>query len=194
MSGNTSATGGYLSPVAPLPLTQQAIENLLHDMLATIMQLDPTLVRPRWQPQMPSQPSPTTNWCAFGITLRSRVDYPYVLHHNGGPDEMRRQERLEVLISVYGPGCEDNAAAVRDALYIGQNWEALNAASIRLLDVSDITAVPELTNLQWINRCDLTLRCNRQVVTYYNILDIASSQGTITVDDGVHASWDTNNV
>ena len=51
MSGNTSASGGYLSPTSSPPADDDALSSILHDLVVGVTGLAPTLVFPRWQPQ-----------------------------------------------------------------------------------------------------------------------------------------------
>jgi hypothetical protein len=79
-------------------------------------------------------------------------------------------------------------------LYIGQNREQMLAMDINVTDAGEIATVPELLNAGWINRADLPVRLTQSVSRDYNVLDVASSEGTITTDRGVDARWDTTTV
>lgn len=188
MSGNTSATGGYL-PQTNTPLADQDLENAITALIAGVLSLPAALVRPRWQMIPPKQPSPTTNWVAVGITSRESTDYPVIKHHNGGPDTLSRWSVLRCAVSVYGPGAQGLAEQLRDALYINQNFEALSSVGIKLMDAGNVTAVPDLFNMQWINRADIEVRLAQAVDRDYAILDIASSQGSITTNNDVESDW-----
>lgn len=188
MSGNTSATGGYL-PQVNTALADQDLENALTALISGVLQMSAALVRPRWQAIPPKQPSPTTNWVSLGIVSRESKDYPVIKHHAGGPDTLTRWSTLRVAVSVYGPNASGLAEQLRDALYINQNFEQLSLQGIKLLDAGNVTAVPDLFNMQWINRADVEIRLAQAVDRDYQVLDIASSQGTITTDDDVTTEW-----
>lgn len=191
VSSHSSATGGPL-PQANTTTSDVQLENVLMDAVAGILNLPHILVRPRWQPRPPKQPEPTVNWVAIGITTRTPMDYPYIKHFNGGPDRLTRWSSFTAMASVYGPGCQELAEQLRDGFYIDQNREQLSAIGVKLTDAGEITAVPELFNIQWINRADLTLRFARAVDREYNVLDIVSSEGTIATQNGVESEWNVN--
>lgn len=184
MSGNTSATGGYLTP-SNEPADGDDLDNILMDAIVGITALDPTLVRPRWQAQPPTQPDPATDWCAFGVTLREPVDYPYEsLDSTGTTYTMQRHERLEGMATFYGPNANRYARRLRDGLYINQNLEALATQGIKLYEAGQMSIVPEEINGQYIHRVDLTVVFMRQVNINYPILSILSVEVDTSSDDG----------
>jgi len=191
LSGNTSATGGYL-PQSNTPLADQDLENAITAAVAGVLNMSASMVRPRWQALPPKQPSPTTNWASVGITSRESMDYPVIQHHAGGPDTLTRWSTLRCAVSIYGPNASGLAEQLRDAFYINQNFEALSAIGIKLVDAGNVTAVPDLFNMQWINRADIEIRLAQAVDREYQVLDIASSQGTITTDNDVTSEWNVN--
>jgi hypothetical protein len=68
MSGYIQASGNVQN--------DDALVGVLHDMVVGVTGLPASLVRPRWQPQPPTQPSVSTAWCAIGITRYEPYDYP----------------------------------------------------------------------------------------------------------------------
>lgn len=191
MSGNSSATGGFLEQITP-PFSDDDRMNALHDVVVGVLGLTPSLVRPRWQPNEPKQPDATTDWVALGITEVDGTDFPHFQHVNGGPSILTRWQQFAVMVSCYGPNAQRNITELRDSLYVPQNLESLNRFAIKLHGTQPTTTVPELVNNQWINRVDMTVSFVQEVTRDYNILDIASSQGTITANDGVTAQYDTS--
>jgi len=191
MSGNTSASGGYLRQTNT-PLSDTQLEDALVAAVVGICGLPPGMVRPRWQPTPPKQPAPSVNWAAVGITERTGIDYPVIHHFDGGPDRLTRWSNVTVLASVYGPGCQGLAEQLRDGFYIAQNLEQLSLISVKLTEIGTITAVPDMFNMQWINRCDVVMRFNQAVDRDYAVLDLASSSGGIFADDGITTEWDVN--
>lgn len=189
MGGNSSATGGYLQQLGT-SLTDDQIIDAVNGAIAGITGFAGNMIRPRWQLNPPRMPDNGTDWIASGITTRVATDYPVIQHKNGGPDRLTRWSTYTVTISVYGPNAGGNAEILRDGLYISQNLEALSANNIKLRDVGDTTAVPELVNNQWYNRSDIEIRLAISISRDYNVLDIASAEGTITADSGVTATFD----
>jgi hypothetical protein len=192
MSGNTSATGGFLRQ-SNTPLSDVAFENVMHDAVVGILGIPPDLVRPRWQPKPPKQPDVNTNWVAIGITTRTPIDYPEIKHSAGGSSRQTRWSSVEMLASIYGPNAPGLAEELRDGFYVDQNRDLMASVGIKLTEAGIVTRVPDLFNIQWINRADLPVRFAQAVDRNYEILDIASSQGTISTDiTGVDVSWFVN--
>lgn len=190
MSGTTSATGGYLAPLAA-DLDDDGLSDVLETAVAGITGLPGQYVRPRWQATPPTQPDPTVNWVALGI-LAGTPDYSPYIRHDGtgdGTSTSQRHEDFALMASFYGPGCRGLAAVLRDGLYIDQNRETLRANGIALVDIGAITAVPDLVNNQWINRCDVTVNFRRRVDRTYAVLNILSASGALLTDDAPPNAW-----
>lgn len=182
---NTSATGGYLLPGATSPPLQDAdLDALIQKVVVGLTGLPGSLVRPRWQPVVPKQPDPGTDWCAIGVTVLDDDDYPS-LEHDGagdGQDQFSKHETIEVLASFYGPYAGTYAAQFRDGLYVPQNREALIAANLSLLDAGRVVPAPELVNQQWVRRFDVDLRLRRKVERTYPVLNLLSAATVIDTD------------
>lgn len=186
MSGNTSATGGYLVPEIA-PLEGDGLHDVLQGAISGISGIPGRFIRPRWQPNPPTQPAKTQNWAAFGIERITKYDYPVIIHDGAGDgasgrDILRRQELLAVLISFFGPNAWNKAQQMRDGLYIPQNLEALAAQDIKLYEAGDPIALPALVNSDFIMRVDLEVTFIRVVQTAYAIRNILSSDFIISSD------------
>ncbi|WP_283149011.1 phage neck terminator protein [Silvimonas soli] len=182
---NDSSTGGYLAPVAASPPeTDKDLDTILQAMVTGISGLPGNLVRPRWQPTVPKQPEPTTNWCAIGIQRQVLVDMPYIAHDGtgNGQDNFMRYEEIDLLCSFYGPQGMQYASAVRDGIYIPQNSEAIKQHNMAFIGASDIIPAPDFVNQQWIRRFDMTIRLRRQITRTYQVLNILSAETQVTPD------------
>jgi len=194
---NTSAQLGFLTPVSPAPLNDEALADLLATVVAGITGFDRNLVRPRWQrptqsPHVgPTQPSFGTDWCAVGVTTQDPHDYPYEKHNSAGngTDTLTSWSRVSVLVSFYGPNCQGNASVLRDGIYVAQNRDLLRTAGLVLRDAGTLTAVPDIENAQWVNRCDLPVTFEREIARIYNIENIISAAGTVVTDVGYSEPW-----
>lgn len=186
---NSSATGGYLTPVSPPLPEDDELVNILQEMVVGVTGLDPTLVRPRWQPNPPAMPRPEVNWCAIGISDDLPDDNPFVAHdptagaEGLGQDILARNEQITVLASFYGPNASGYAKFLRDGLYIEQNREALKEKMLYFVSAGTIRPVPDVRNLQWYPRQDISLRFNRGIERAYDVQNIATVVGTVHVDD-----------
>lgn len=185
---NTSATGGPLAPeTTPAPLEGQDLNRFLQQVVAGISGLDGTVIFPRWQKEPPNLPSVGVNWAAVGIVRRDPDTYAAILHDpdGGGGDELQRHETIEMLASFYGPQADSYLEIFRDGLQIAQNREVLQLAGMGLVDTGEAIAVPSLVKDQWLYRVDITMTIRRQIRRVYPVLNILSSGGTITTDNGL---------
>ncbi|MGX5887797.1 phage neck terminator protein [Burkholderia gladioli] len=194
---NDSSTGGYLAPTVEAPPDEDdALDNLLHDLIAGVTALDGSLVRPRWQPTVPKQPAPNVNWCAFGVSDQEPDANP-VIQHDGtgdGSDTYIRHEGIEVACTFYGPNAKGYAQRLADSLAIPQNREALGLNDMAFVGVSKILPAPDYVNQQWIRRYDITFTLRRKITRTYPVLNLLSVHATTTTDssDPVTSTIDSN--
>lgn len=193
MTGNTSATGGYLVPLTPID-DGDAFTDLLQGFVSGVSGIPGDLVRPRWQPMQPTQPPVTVNWAALGIVSQTPDDYPQRRHVGAvgnvpGYDVQTQAETIEVLCSFYGPAAKLSAEMLRSGSYVPQNREALLLRDVTVLDAGMVRQVPDLVNTQFINRCDVTIRFRRKLTITYPVLDLVSAGGTIDTNTGYADNW-----
>ncbi len=182
---NTSATGGYLAPVAASPPLEDAdLDAQFQQAVAGITGLPGQNVRPRWQPTNPKQPEPSVNWCAIGVMDITPDAGPYLKHIGAGQgqDDLNRHEQIELACTFYGPQAQRYAAALRDGLALPQNIEALNQVGIAFVECQPFRPVPELVNQQWIRRYDMALTFRRQVKRTYGVLNVLSADAVLISD------------
>ena len=180
-----SSTGGYLLPdMASPPLEDADLDAVLQGLVMGITALPGAMVRPRWQPVIPKQTAPSSNWCAIGITDVMPDANPYIEHDGvlGGVDHYQRHETLDVLASFYGPAGMRYAAQFRDGLTVPQNLEALQLLGMGYVNAQTIRAAPDLVNQQWIRRYDLSFTLRRQVIRTYAVRNIASADIRLNTD------------
>ncbi|WP_142850864.1 hypothetical protein [Telmatospirillum sp. J64-1] len=150
---NNSATGGPLAVEGGL--SREALEDVIHDLLAGLTGLEGALIRPRYQPKPPPQPKPEVDWCAFGITEAAPEGTQLI--QGDGAAVLHSQASLTVALSFYGPGGDVLAGRVRAGLQIAQNREGLRAAGLAYVSAGAIIAGAELVGGSWLPRFDLTL-------------------------------------
>ena len=185
MTTNSSATGGYLVPgPTPAPLEGQSFEDFLSEVMVGISGLDPTLVRPRWQPEPPNIPAWGTTWMAFGITNYKADTFAVEIHHPeiDGNTEFQRHEEVTILCSFYGPDAVKAACIMRDGFQIDQNREVLNLNGMGLVETTEIRPAPTLTKDRWLQRMDMNLIIRRAVYRTYPILNLLSAQGILDTE------------
>lgn len=191
---NTSATGGYLAPTAPVPPDDDALDDLLQELVAGVTGLPGDMVRPRWQPTVPKQPEPSENWCAMGIPVQANDASP-AIQHNGdgdGNDEYVRHQQIDLLCSFYGPAAKGYAQRLADSMSIPQNSEQLALNGMKFVSASDIQPAPALINQQWNRRYDLTLTLRRKITRTYPVLNLLSAEVQSTTDSVPPVAATTN--
>lgn len=106
-SSNDSSTGGTLVQTdRGVTLTDSQLEDLIHDWIAALTQLDSALVRPAWQPDPPPIPDFTCPcWCAFSV-MNVVNDWDPVVRHWPVVEQMGWGE-ADWGVSPYGGTYED---------------------------------------------------------------------------------------
>lgn len=186
-TGNTSATGGCLSPAKPYPANDAALADVLQSVVSCLSGIPGPLVRPRWQAEPINLPSIKTTWAAIGITDRQHEAFPAIEHQGGddGFDRLYRHEEFTLLCSFYGPAAEAAAGLVRDGLFIAQNREDLGAAGIAPVSAGAWSSAPEYINERWHERIDMPIYFRRLVVRDYPVLNLLSAGLSIQSDTGL---------
>jgi hypothetical protein len=173
---NTSATGGVLAPSQPYPVDDDALDDVLTTLIVAVTGLDPTLVRPRWQPIPQKQPEADINWCAVGVIRDAPNDGPsFTLDPVTLLTTLSRHEEITALATFYGPLAKTYAAILRDGLSLPQNLEPLAAYAMALIDTGPILAMNELMNQTWVKRRDMALVLRRQVTRVYAVTSLLSA-------------------
>ncbi len=194
---NDSSTGGYLAPAVDVPPAEDdALDDLVHDLVAGITALAPDLVRPRWQPTVPKQPDPSVDWCAFGVQEQEPDAGPAIQHDGTGEghDTYIRHQAIDVMCTFYGPHAKGYAQRLADGLAIPQNREQIQLQDMAFVGVGPIRAVPDLVNQQWVRRYDMTVTLRRKITRTYAVLNLLSVHATTTTDSSkpVTSTIDTN--
>jgi len=148
----------YISPLDE-PADDEDLGAIFQELVVGVTGLDPCLVRPRWQPQPPTQPPVETNWCAVGVTQITPTDYPQISQNEDlETARLHRLEMISVLASFYGPRAGSYAAILRDGIYMVRNRDTLTQKSgIKLRSADEVTHAPELINTQFVGRADLPM-------------------------------------
>ncbi|WP_287497792.1 hypothetical protein [Pandoraea sp. CB10b_02] len=190
-----SSTGGYLAPAVDAPPAEDdALEDLVHDLIAGVTALPGDLVRPRWQPTVPEQPEPSVDWCAFGVQ-EQKPDAGPAIQHDGtgdGHDTYIRHQDIDVLCTFYGPRAKGYAQRLADGLAIPQNREQLQLQDMAFVGVGAIRAVPDFVNQQWVRRYDMTVTLRRKITRTYSVLNLKSATVATTTDSSTPVAGVSN--
>lgn len=182
--GNTSATGGYLTPnPTPNVLQDASLRTLLHGVVAGITGLGATMVRQAWNPTPAPVPAIEIDWAAFAVVSQLADFDAYEQEAtDGSSSTQRRHESLDVLCTFYGPNCQKYAGLLIDGMRISQNRAALYAVGMGSFGFSAVTHSPELFNDRFVDRCDVTMSLRREVVRDYPILSFLAAEGMIETE------------
>lgn len=192
---NDSSTGGYLAPAVDAPPAEDdALDNLVHELIAGIAALPLDLVRPRWQPTVPKQPEPSVNWCAFGLQEQEPDAGPAIQHDGTGDghDTYLRHQDIDVLCTFYGPSAKGYAQRLADGLAMPQNREQLQLQDMAIVGVGAIRAAPDLVNQQWVRRYDMTVTLRRKITRTYAVLNLKSATVATTTDSSTPVAGVSN--
>lgn len=169
---NDSTALGFLSPTVS-PTYGDALDDLLHDAINGITGVANDLIRPRWQPEPPTQPPFTTDWVAFGIVRCPEDVFAYEAHDpSGNGTILQRDEEPEVLISFYGPNSALLQKTFSSGISMAQNRDTLAAVGIKLIEVQEPYVLPSLLKEKWVRRVDITIRFRRRIGWTYNIQNL----------------------
>jgi hypothetical protein len=174
-----------LGALGALPnFSDDDLDSILQNILAGIIGLDPTMVRPRWQPETPNVPAYGTNWASIGITYIDADIFDWQGHFPDyeGYNIQYRTEELTVQCSFYGPNCEGYCRRLRESLQVAQNLEPLQQLGIGLISTGRITVVPTLLKERWLRRCDLSVQLRRAIINFVPILNLESASVQVTTD------------
>jgi len=189
---NTSATGGPLQPIpAQLPLSGQTLLSFLQGWIAPLCNIDPTLVRPRWQDEPSNIPDAATAWVALGFVGDEDSDtFPWLWQSTDGLTfKLQQNEQMTLLCSFYDTGVTGQAdymsRLLRDNVMIQQNREPLYAQGFDLGYVGKRTPAPRTLSNRWLYRVDLPLVIRCQYTRTYQVLTVTSATGEIYTDVGI---------
>ena len=204
---NTSATGGPLLPDSgtddvnsisntsigdqdpnlyyPLPLTDDALDHIFHDLFMGITGLDATLIRPRWQRQPGNMPPSTTTWMAHGVEARR---YDVYSDQDFIPDVgivVSRTQELDNLVSIYGPQMDLIEIKLRNGLDVYQNMDLGTENGIVLVEVGLVRNTSILINGLWQKKIDVKITFRRKLVTVYPVKSIVGVDYEIITKNGI---------
>jgi hypothetical protein len=192
MPENNSASGGYLQPGAPLPLSGQALNRFVQQWISGVSGLDGDLVRVTRQTEPPDVPAAGEAWCAVTVGVSEPDEFPYVNYSStaaGGQFAQQRHEQLDLLVCFYDLGVSGQADALarrfRNGALIAQNREILTLNNFGLVRCGRATPAPTLLNQRWQYRVDVECVLRYESITIYPVETIVSASGDIYTDGGL---------
>lgn len=190
---NTSATGGFLTPLSTLapPIEGQDLNRFLQPAIVALTGLPATLVVPGNQLEPPNVPAAGEAWCMFFYARIDADHLPFIgrgLDDTGaGYAQLQRHELLAVKCDFFDLGTNGlaakYAALLRDNLAIPQNKEFLLKENFNLKGVGSIEVLPVIFKQRWQYRERFTFYLKRNATRDYAVLNVASGQFTFYVGD-----------
>ena len=165
-----------LQPLGPA-VYGEALENLVQQYLVSISGVEPSLVRPRWQPDPPRAPGFDVDWLAVGVENIARSWQPYQWIRT-----LVRRETITVALTAYGPNSMGLVALIQDNIQQSLNHGVLSENGLKYIRSTDIVAAPELVNSKWLRRHDINVILGRAVTREYDVLTIASANVILNSD------------
>lgn len=195
-----STSPGYLLPTSQPPPRDAALDDVLQAFVSGVSGLPGKMVRPRWQPVMPSFPEPNEDWVAFGVLSIRRAQGTPTQDFDGtaGPGgngvmSVRRWATLNCLASFYGPNAQEYATRLEDGAVLAQNRFTLQQNGLDVKRTSEVVALPDLVNSTWQRRYDLSIDLAIETTRDYAILSLLKQSGTIVSEGGDLSTFDTEN-
>jgi hypothetical protein len=181
---NDSTTAGHITPTGTAPAADLDLDTILQNIVAGLTGLDGTLVRPRYQPVTPKEKPISTTWAAVAATNVYPDSSPAIVHDptGDGQDTLIRHERIEGLLTTYGPQGQQYAEMFRDGFWLSQNAAMLDEYNMSFVDVGPIRSLHEYVNQQARRRCDLTFTLRRKITRTYGIKNILSADVELIID------------
>jgi hypothetical protein len=184
MMPNDSTAAGYITPTSTAPAADLDLDKILQHIVVGLTGLAGNMVRPRWQPTTPKQPEPSANWAAVGVTNVQSDSSPAIIHDptSDGSDTLIRHERVECLVTFYGPNGQQYAEMFRDGFWLSQNSAMLDEYDMSFVDAGPIRSVPEYVNQQARRRYDLAFTLRRKITRSYGVRNILSADVELIID------------
>lgn len=179
---NDSTVVGYLTPTL-LPIDDQALDRIFHDLLKNLTGLDNTLVRPRFQNTPPSIPAIDVDWLAYGVIDKIDDYSANQIQSTDTETTLIEFQNITILCSAYGNNSNNTYNRIKLGLQVEQNRDVLNSLDIAYTEISNIMNTTTEVNKFYYKRGEFKLYFRRRIKSKYNIESLLSASGTIETSD-----------
>lgn len=174
----------------PVPLMDDALDDLFQANIVNITGIVGSLVRPRFQPEPAAHPEHNVDWVAFGVVTQDADTFPSITHDpNGdsgaGTDLVERDELITLNLSFYGPNNGRLSSQYREGLFVEQNRWDLAAQGVGLVSVGPVINLPALLKDKWVKRKDTKVIFRRRSGRVYKVPSLVKASATINTDPRV---------
>lgn len=181
-----SSEQGFLAPTDTYGLLDdQGLARFIQQMVAGITGLDPTLVRPAWQPEPPDEPPVETTWCSVrkedfdpetfaweGNTKVNNQDVHLVVRH----------ELVNLVAEFQGPSSERMADILSMGFQLAQNREYLTRSGYGFVESGKKVVLSLLRNERYLYVVDLPFTLRRRQQFNYAVEPLAGAAAELIVD------------
>lgn len=169
----------YLRPTSGV-LDDDALADLIQQVVVGITGLPGNMVRPRWQPDAPNTPDVSLDWVAFG-TASLAPQWNAYQYYDKVLDTyfVEGTQVVECLFSFYGPNHSRHREEFLDGLQLDMNLQQLVDNQIKFMSFASPVQVPALFKNQYRLRSDVKVFFNRWVKRAYPVGYYSSASGSI---------------
>lgn len=183
-----STQPGFLQPTNLYGgLEDRDLARFIQQMVAGITGLDPTLVRPEWQPEPPDEPDFNVTWCAVRKERRDPETFAWegnVMSDNNTVDHVViRHELLPLRASFQGPAAEATCERLSMGFQLAQNREYLTRAGYGLVETEQIIIIPVFRNERWLYVADMPFTLRRRQQYGYPVEAVNASEVELVIDE-----------
>lgn len=200
MVGNTSATGGYLLPIDPLPLCppsycdpyDEVFFEGMNNLLAGITGIDSTLVQQGWQFTSPTvmenapsrKPGKYINKLGWIINSITSPQNPGLEEDESGEFILlTTRDTIQISCEFLGDKSTFYAVRLRDGLSIEQNRIEIEKLGFDIGTTTEITHEPDLYNTNWYQKAYIGLEFSRTWQRKYSVLSFIDAQVENILED-----------
>lgn len=173
-----STTLGYITPSTE-DSTDRPLEDIFQAAIKGITGIPGKYVRPQAPDVIANLPEVNVDWVSFRVSV-TEFDFDAHQQHQPallttGGNVVSRDERLDLVMSFYGPLAHRYVNRMVNGLAIDQNRWVLMDSGIKLIGIGQPVNLPSLLKEKWERRLDLTTTFSRRLHTNYPVRTVVEA-------------------
>jgi hypothetical protein len=181
-----SSHRGFLAPTNLYGLMDdQDLARYLQQMVAGITGLDPTLVRPSWQPEPPDEPEVGTTWCSIRKEDFDPETFAWEGNTNVNGQDVHlvvRHEMVNLVAQFQGPQSERTADFLSLGFQLAQNREYFTRSGYGFVESGKKVVLPLSRNERYLYVVDLPFTLRRRQQVDYAVHPLTGATAELIVD------------